>query len=819
MALTVVRRGLSPVVHGVLWRSTRAWVLAVAAALGGGLLLSAPGTALAQTGYSVTFAARWCENYSDIYANRSRDNVVESLKPLGADSPYGPDFNIFPQVSPSVEDAGSQALAPNGPCHPLVGWRFTMGMAKIPLAVPGAWGLLSRLTDTPCAAGCTNAAGEPIDTWPVPTPIFSTNIVTQASTPLLDENGDPIGARTLPGAVTIPLDEEQVKAAEMDVACGPWVPGAYPHLPNNDTCADGLWMQGGTPDDPVLARQFGGVDTPEYGFATLRCSVDNKFGDNTEIIGFPGNDRHVFCFGYYVKPGPTGGEITIKKQVGPNGTPPATFPFQGSVSYLPGGAFSLAAGDSINFHRAGGQTWTAREVTNPDGSVGDTGYHLASIHCDAVTGAGTPGQSRVSISAQTAAIHLVAGEHVTCTFTNEYGAPPGGLRITKITNGGVGTFHYTVTPVGRRGSRDSVTARAETFEQGVPVDAQPAAPLTQLEGPYEIREQLPRSPDGRWRLTSVVCNGNGTNGTRKPTNGPVMVTLSATQGTVCTFTNRFIPRGSISIGKITRGATGTTNFVVSSQRASEQDRRQIATTRAEGVEARAKPDAFGLDRTDRLRLGQYRILEEGPLGAGWSLTGVTCNGVQVPFSQGAIFVKLTRSQPRLHCVFTNTFSHKPPPEPPPDTGPGVPGGGPGEQGPLQPAQQLADLSVSKHASTQVASRGHTVTFRITVTNHGPDRASRVVLHDQLFGSSRLIGVHTTAGRCSARLPLVCQLGTVRAGASVHVTVRLRVTGRARFTDRAVVGTAATDLNLRNNVASVAVRLVSPRTPPPPRVTG
>jgi len=121
--------------------------------------------------------------------------------------------------------------------------------------------------------------------------------------------------------------------------------------------------------------------------------------------------------------------------------------------------------------------------------------------------------------------------------------------------------------------------------------------------------------------------------------------------------------------------------------------------------------------------------------------------------------------------------------------------------------------VTKHASTPVATIGSIVAFQITVTNHGPDHASRVMLHDQLFGSASLVSIHTTAGRCSASLPVACDLGTLRPGASAHITVRLRVTAASRFRDRAVVGTATDDPNLANNVASALVRLTRPTAPP------
>jgi hypothetical protein len=50
--------------------------------------LAAPQRAPAQTGYWVTIAARVCDAYTDIHANKARNNIQESLKDLGPDTPY-----------------------------------------------------------------------------------------------------------------------------------------------------------------------------------------------------------------------------------------------------------------------------------------------------------------------------------------------------------------------------------------------------------------------------------------------------------------------------------------------------------------------------------------------------------------------------------------------------------------------------------------------------------------------------------------------------------------------------------------------------------
>lgn len=740
----------------------------------------------------ITFAARWCPNYSDVYANRTRNLVMESLLDLGEDSPYGPDW-MGPananQILPRVEDAGTQTLdSQGGPCHPISGWRFTLGTGKSPRAVAG----LTTLNEGIQAQGAGRV---------VTSEIFPTPVVTQPSETLYDGAHQAVG--TIPGAVTIQLTNAQLaEAKSTDIICGGYggtAPSGEP-LPQ-DLCVGGLWAQGGTPTEPVNRPDFHNADgTPTFAYAALRCVTDNNYGDNADWIRYAGDDIHAFCYAYYVRPAPPAGTITIRKVVenAPAGTNPQ-FEFTGSLNFgdtsfvLPV-PWTNPPATSVTVDRRAGQTWTVRDE-------GVAGYHLESLACDAPN---TPGHSSASISGSEVAIFLAANEHVTCTFTNRYGAPPSGLRITKQTLGGVGTFDYDVTREG-----ESAHASAQTFLPGAPVDAVPS--LTDLAaGTYHITEHRPSSDDGRWRLQSVICDGE-----HKSTTGPVEVTINESgPGTVCTFTNRFIPRGSISIGKITHGATGTAHFVVSGARPTadsverpQLDRRLTATTKTPGVEAAATPETPGLDSTNRLRLGQYRIMEQGPMGHGWSLRGVRCNGVEQPFSNGSVVVTLTRDRPHLHCVFTNTFSTHPPPEPAPDQA------APGED-PLAPAQRTANLSVTKRASTPATSRGRIVSFRITVTNHGPDHATGVMLNDQLFGSARLVAVRTDTGRCSRRLPVVCSLGTLNPGANANVTVRMRITGRSsRLRNRAVAGSASADLRTASNVDAATVRVIRPPRPP------
>jgi uncharacterized repeat protein (TIGR01451 family) len=698
------------------------------------------------SGYFVTFVSRSCPAYTDIYANRARNNILESLQDLGPDTQYGTSGRL---VNPDDENKPPQDV-----CSPISGWQFTLGRSYQSRAVTGPWGSLSIATNV--------FQGSPI--------------VTKSSTPLLDQNAVPIDNQQIAGATTIELSKEERQQA---------------------SSPDQLWAQGGTPTDPVLANTFPG---PEYGFGALRCATDNLNGDNVEYIYFPAGVTHVFCYGLYVKPSPTAGLITIQKHVAgtPSGDDPA-FPFNGTISYDPSG-FQLANGGSIDFYRAGGASWNVTE-----GGVDN--YRLTSVDCTARTLAGGPGKSTMVVKGSTTSIDLVAGEHVTCIYSNEYVPPKGGLTIRKVTRGGVGLFAYRVTPAS---GGKSHLAHATTTQPNVPVDAEPS-PLNLAPGTYTIRERATPTTEGHWRTVRVRCNDAD-----RATTHPVQVTIRSGVSTTCTFVNAFTPAGSISLAKITDGGTGTSSFLVSSHSGTPVQYLQHATTTASGVTADAVP-VTGADATDHLRLGPYSIVEQLPASDpadGWALTSVLCNGVLQPFAQGTVQVSLTRAVPHVRCVFTDTFSSHPEPPAPPPIPPTPPAPPPT---PPAPIYELSDLAVTKHASPTVVTRGEIVSYRVTVSNLGPDPAQRVALGDQPLGPALIVSVHSPVGRCTVRPRIVCQLGTLNAGSRVVVTIALRpVTGSSRFTNRAVVGTATSERTLANNVALASVRVIAPPSPPPGR---
>ena len=696
----------------------------------------------------VTFAARVCDDYPDVTANRARNNIQESLRDLGADTLYG----AGEAVQPAKEQTGQST------CRPLPGWRFTLGTGSQTRAVVGPWGALARVTNP-----------------------YSTSIVTQSSVPLLDVFGSDTG-QTIEGAVTVELTDAQATRA---------------------ATSGSLWVQGGTPEDPVLDRSF----PSQYGFAALRCSLDNLNGDNVEWITYPTGARHVFCFAYYVSPPPTSGTIVVRKVVDdPDATATTGFRYTGNVSYTSDHSFTLSASHghpaSATFYRAetgaDDAPWTFREEPQD-------GWRLDSLTCQSSTGASITASD---VATGAVSVRLAAGDTVTCTYVNRLAPPPSGLELSKLTLGGVGRFGFVVDGAS---ARTALVLATDTV--GVPVASDP---LELPAGSYTVDESSPRrSGTGRWRLDDVVCDGAS-----RGTSLPLSITLTTGRGHFCQFVNRFERSGSIVLRKRTVDAVGTVGFVGFRDADTSFERRLSATTRAPDEPVRATGA-----KLDDLPLGTYTIVETGPAGrAGgeWSVDSVICNGIPYPSAQGRIEVQLTAAHPQLDCTYSDRFraiAEPPTVVPPPTTTtptPSPPSGG--VAGLVRANRPHADLRVTKRVSTPVTTVGRLVRYKIVVVNRGPDVARNISGVEFGPRARDVAGLRISRGRCILRRrPIVCRVPSLAPGRRVVVDVLVHTVLARRLVNHVAVSTSTADPNLRNNRAQ-ATLLIRPASAAP-SITG
>jgi hypothetical protein len=717
----------------------------------------------------VTFAARDCPTYAAINANEARNNIQESLKPLGADTPYGPNDAMDPVV-----EEKNQPL-----CKPLAGWRFTLGTGYQSRAVPGPWGNLSKVTgayaDAPPAS---------------PNPV-----TTLASTPLLNPSGLNTGA-TIAGAVTLQLTEDQVTQASK---------------------ANNLWVMGGTPTDPVA--------TPaNYAFGALRCGVDNLNGDNVEWVTFPSNSYHVFCFAYYVTTPPAAGTIVVRKRIAvppdaPN-VPPQAFRFTGNVSFTPdpsspndpqknffdvSGAVADADVDAgqATFSRAAGSTWTFRET--PPASSSAT---FSDVQCTSSNSTVT----KSSTNPREVSVDLGAGDVVTCTYTNDV-VFSAGLYLRKVTTGGLGTFDLTANP----DTGTTATRTITTTKEGIPAAA--SAITAEAGDRYTITESPPKRDDGHWELASATCGGH-TVGDR-----PVHTTIPASGVQFCTFTNRFVPTGSITLHKVTLGATATAAFLISPEFGTPATFAQSATTTKEGVAVPATGDD-----TTALPLGTYSVREmtpsPGPVPGSWRMSAVVCNGTPVAAAWGGASVTLTTERPKLDCTITNEFVPvpEPPPLPPPPSPPPIPTPTPLPTAPIDIANvvaagtlsPLANLVVTKVATPRRVTVGSKVRYRVTVRNRGPATARAVTVVERQTYGNRMLALEASQGRCRGTPPRFCVIGVLAPGSSATVTVTVRTRRTGRFRNVVAANESTPDPALGANTASATITVVAR---PRPHFTG
>lgn len=309
--------------------------------------------------FTLTVVARKCSDYTDVAANIIRNVDQETFSDLGPNSPYP---GAFP-VRPAAEDA----LASQAACAPMSGWRFTLGTGTLD----------GSAADLSVVRGA-----------------YATDVVTTGSVPELAADGSTTGA-TVAGAQTITLTESQAAKAQQQYK---------------------LWIQGGVPSPRTgNAGQLNGQQST-LAFASLRCAVDARKGDNVEWIQYTGGARHVFCYAYYVDTVKTG-TITIRKAAeGGSGT---SFSFASNVSYGSNGAFSLKGGESVSFVRAvstGEDRYTVSESSIPEG------WQLDDVACTT----SLSGQAASDWDADGAgvSIALAAGDVVDCTFTNSKKSTP-----------------------------------------------------------------------------------------------------------------------------------------------------------------------------------------------------------------------------------------------------------------------------------------------------------------------------------------------------------------------------------------------------------
>ena len=129
-------------------------------------------------------------------------------------------------------------------------------------------------------------------------------------------------------------------------------------------------------------------------------------------------------------------------------------------------------------------------------------------------------------------VKLTAGAGTRCLFANRF-IPAGVLRLRKATLGGTGTVSFLVSSV--RDPSRTYLQTATTTETATPVTATGDDTTSLPLGAYDITETAAGTPDGRWTLDYVLCNGRPFAGEQ----GRIRVVLTPRRPKLqCTFVDR-----------------------------------------------------------------------------------------------------------------------------------------------------------------------------------------------------------------------------------------------------------------------------------------
>ncbi|GAA3225306.1 hypothetical protein GCM10010532_057510 [Dactylosporangium siamense] len=531
-----------------------------------------PASISASLRYQVTFVARSCDSYADVMANRVRDDHLEAASAPGRGNAY----KDGQAVDPAVEAANG------GGCTALPGWHFSLGAGQ------EKKGPLSTVT-TPAVD-----SGE-----------------TVAQVPLLDATGHKTD-KLIDGAVTLQLTPEQA--------------GASTHRQ--------LWVQGGTPGDPLLAGP-----RPGYGFGALRCAADGHSGGNVQWLGFPAGARHVFCFAYYVRSAQAPGTLVVKARTATPVGYPQRFAFDASASYTADKRiYADTTTDATLVRSSGGSPGTVVSRT-------PAGWTLTDLTC-AKSGAGRS-LTATDVPTGTATVTLAAGEVVTCTFTYTPPVAPAGLTLRLFGDAPGGAFNVSVASGG--GADPPRLLQAAPGGDGSAVVATGADLSTLLPGAYPVTLTAPAGEAAAWALAGASCAGTEL----KPEGLSVTVLVAAGTPTDCTL--RVTRKGgTIQLRSVTVGGIGAASFVIAPLAQGTPGWSGVATTTALGDAALAQgvPGA--------LPLGEYLVTPLPPLATvdgSWRLSSFACDpgeSQELP-NVGADVVPLTAAEPAAKCTASYLF--------------------------------------------------------------------------------------------------------------------------------------------------------------------
>ena len=251
---------------------------------------------------------------------------------------------------------------------------------------------------------------------------------------------------------------------------------------------------------------------------------------------------------------------------------------------------------------------------------------------------------------------------MTCTYANEVQLPATGLLISKTstdddpenTIAAVGQFDFLVT-----GGGEVESLQIRTQQENLPAIDRVLSGLPT--GPQYLLEEtsVPVSSEGDWALDAVSCLGQQPSGINLSSR---TARLTLDGPAVCNFRNKLLFPAQLIVRKVTTNGVGRFTFTVGRPvDPAFQRTQEVVSSR---VDEPSAPVVF-----DNIPYGAVTITESSASSAQWQLDDVVCNGQPVQHINGSAAVVLSRAQPVVECVFTNTSTGNSGPVPPGGTEP------------------------------------------------------------------------------------------------------------------------------------------------------
>ena len=115
----------------------------------------------------------------------------------------------------------------------------------------------------------------------------------------------------------------------------------------------------------------------------------------------------------------------------------------------------------------------------------------------------------------------------------------------------------------------------------------------------------------------------------------------------------------------------------------------------------------------------------------------------------------------------------------------------------------ADISITMVAFPAAVLLGNSLNYNLTVRNNGPNDAPDIVVVDTLPAGMTLNAVTTSQGSCSGTSTITCDIGSIINNSSSTINIVATPTSEGVLTNSANVAGSILDLDLANNVATMA----------------